>query len=58
MSFHPVLAALDADHDGEISSLEIDRAASALKTLDRNHDGYLTADELIPSELAARAGLR
>src|SRR5579884_1247634 len=25
MSFHPVLAALDADHDGEISSLEIDR---------------------------------
>jgi len=24
----------------------------------RNHDGYLTADELIPFEMAVRAGLR
>ena len=58
MSFHPVLAALDADHDGEISGWEIDHAAAALEKLDRNHDGYLTADELIPFELAFRAGLR
>jgi hypothetical protein len=58
MSFHPVLAALDADHDAEISGQEIEHAAAALKKLDRNHDGYLTADELIPPELAARAGLR
>jgi hypothetical protein len=57
MSFHPVLAALDADSDGELSSAEIDRPAAALKKLDRNHDGYLTADELIPPEIAARAGL-
>ena len=58
MSYHPVLAVLDADHDGEISAAEIGRAAAALRRLDRNHDGYLTADELIPFELAARAGLR
>jgi hypothetical protein len=58
MSYHPVLAALDADHDGEISAGEIDRAAAALKKLDRNHDGYLTADELFPFDMAVRAGLR
>jgi hypothetical protein len=58
MSYHPVLAALDSDHDGEISAWEIDHAAAALKKLDRNHDGYLTADELVPFEMAVRAGLR
>jgi len=58
MSDHPVLAALDADHDGELSASEIDHAAAALKTLDRDHDGYLTADELVPFEMAVRAGLR
>ncbi len=58
MSFHPVLAALDSDHDGEISAWEIDHAASSLRRLDRNHDGYLTADELIPFRIAANAGLR
>jgi len=58
MSHQPVLAALDADHDGEISASEIGHAAAALKTLDRNHDGYLTVDELVPFEMAVRAGLR
>jgi hypothetical protein len=58
MSYHPVLAALDADHDGEISSWEIEHAAASLMKLDRNHDGYLSADELIPFEIAVRAGLR
>jgi Ca2+-binding EF-hand superfamily protein len=58
MSFHPVLAALDVDHNGEISAWEIERATASLKNLDRNHDGYLTADELIPFEMAVRAGLR
>jgi len=52
MGLHPVLAALDADHDGEISPWEIDHAAAALNRLDSNHDGYLTADELLPSEMA------
>jgi EF hand len=58
MSYHPVLAALDANHEGEISAAEIDHAAAALMKLDRDHDGYLTADELLPFEMAARAGLR
>ena len=58
MHYHPVLAALDADHDGEISTWEIEHAAESLKKLDRNHDGYLSADELIPLEMAIRAGLR
>jgi Ca2+-binding EF-hand superfamily protein len=58
MSYHPLLAALDADHDGEISAWEIDHAARSLKKLDRDHDGYLTADELIPFEMAVHAGLR
>lgn len=58
MSYHPVLAVLDADHDGEISASEMEHAAASLKTLDRNHDGYLTADELLPFEMTVRAGLR
>ncbi len=58
MTFHPVLAALDLNHDGRISAGEIERAAASLKRLDRNHDGYLSADELIPVEMAVRAGLR
>jgi hypothetical protein len=58
MRHHRALAALDADHDGEISAWEIEHAAASLKKLDRNHDGYLTADELIPFEMAVHAGLR
>jgi len=50
MRFHPVLAALDADDDGEISAKEIENAPAALKTLDRNHDGKLTSDEILPRE--------
>lgn len=49
MRFHPVLAALDADHDGEISAKEIENAAAALKTLDKNGDGKLTVDEILPA---------
>jgi hypothetical protein len=48
MRMHPVLAALDADGDGVISASEIRNAAAALWQLDRNHDGRLTADELLP----------
>ena len=58
MSYHPVLAALDSNRDGKISAGEIDHAAAALKKLDHNHDGYLTADELVPLEMVVRAGLR
>jgi hypothetical protein len=48
MSFMPVLKALDADGNGEISSKEIENAAAALKKLDQNGDGKLTEDELRP----------
>jgi hypothetical protein len=48
MRYHPVLAALDADHDGLISAAEIANAPAALATLDKNRDGLLTAAELLP----------
>jgi hypothetical protein len=48
MRIHPALAVLDADHDGEISGSEIRGAPAALRTLDRNGDGELTEDELLP----------
>ena len=44
----PLVAALDADHDGTISAEEIQNAATALATLDKNNDGQLTRDELRP----------
>lgn len=49
MTFLPVLKALDADGNGEISSKEIENAAAALKSLDRNNDGKLTEEELRPN---------
>jgi Ca2+-binding EF-hand superfamily protein len=55
MRFNPVLAALDADHDGEISASEIRNSSLALKTLDKNGDGSLTAFELLPDPVAVRA---
>ncbi len=58
MGYHPVLSALDADRDGEISASEMDHSRAALKKLDRNLDGYLTPDEVVPFEMAVRAGLR
>jgi Ca2+-binding EF-hand superfamily protein len=42
----PVNDALDADHDGEVSALEMQSAPAALRTLDKNHDGKLTEDEV------------
>ncbi len=44
----PVVAALDANHDGIIDAAEIANAPAALKALDKNNDGQLTADELHP----------
>jgi Ca2+-binding EF-hand superfamily protein len=45
----PVLQALDANHDGEISSDEIANAVKALKSLDKDGNGKLTMDELMPA---------
>jgi len=41
--------ALDADHNGEISAEEIANAATTLKTLDKNLDGFITEDEARPA---------
>jgi Ca2+-binding EF-hand superfamily protein len=48
MRIHPVLAALDTNHDGEISDSEIRNAAAALRTLDTNGDGKLVESEVRP----------
>jgi Ca2+-binding EF-hand superfamily protein len=45
---HPIFEVLDADQDWTISAAEIANASVALRTLDRNHDGNLTVDELLP----------
>jgi hypothetical protein len=44
----PLMVALDADADGEISAAEIEGAVAALKKLDKNSDGKLTREELRP----------
>ena len=44
----PLIAALDANHDGVIDEQEIANAPVALKKLDKNGDGKLTMDELMP----------
>ena len=44
----PLIAALDANHDGRIDATEIANSFAALATLDLNKDGQLTADELQP----------
>ena len=44
----PIIAALDANHDGVIDEAELANASAALKTLDKNGDGKLTMDELRP----------
>ena len=57
MRANPALAALDANHDGEISESEISNSTAALKKLDKNGDGSLTPDEIIPDALPARAAM-
>jgi hypothetical protein len=45
---HPIVSALDANHDGVIDAPEIANAAAALKTLDKNGDGEIGLDEVRP----------
>lgn len=45
---HPVMAALDADHDGTVSAQELAAAPKALRQLDQDGDGVLSAEELRP----------
>lgn len=44
----PVMSALDANADGELSAEEIAGAAAALKKLDKDGDGKLSREELRP----------
>ena len=46
---NPVLEAIDADKNGELSAEEIANAATALKTLDKNSDGKLDMVEMRPN---------
>lgn len=54
----PIIAALDADHDGVISAEEIGNASKALLQLDKNNDGELTREELHPQGPPPREGDR
>ena len=45
----PVMKALDADGDGNLSEKEIKKAAAALKKLDKDKDGVVSAEELMPN---------
>ena len=56
-SVPPLVAVLDANHDGVIDAGEIKNAAAALKKLDRNGDGKLTRDEY-EAAVAPTAGSR
>ena len=44
----PLMAALDANHDGVIDEDEIKNASEALRKLDKNGDGKITMDEVRP----------
>jgi hypothetical protein len=53
---HPLMIALDADKDGELSAEEIANASAALKKLDKNADGILNREELRPQGGPQRPG--
>ena len=44
----PIIAALDANKDGEISADEIKNATAALRKLDNDKDGKLSREEIMP----------
>lgn len=44
----PLMDALDANKDGELDATEISNATAALKKLDKDGDGKLSAEELRP----------
>jgi hypothetical protein len=52
----PILAALDLDQDNILNADEIANAASALKSLDKNDDGQLSADECRPARPSGGGG--
>ena len=54
----PIVAALDLNKDGTIDAKEIAKASESLKKLDKNDDGKLTPDELLPQRGQGGPGMR
>ena len=52
----PIFAALDANSDGVIDTDELANAPAALVKLDKNGDGNLTIDEMLPPRPGGRGG--
>jgi len=52
----PLFRALDVNRDKVLSAEEIDNAAAALAKLDKNGDGQLTRDELMPQRPQGNGG--
>ena len=44
----PIITVLDANEDGVIDAAEIAKASESLKKLDKNGDGKLTREEIMP----------
>jgi Ca2+-binding EF-hand superfamily protein len=57
MRVHPVLAALDLNHDSVIDAAEIAASTASLHTLDLNRDGRLTGEELLPDMVTNALGI-
>lgn len=54
----PIMAVLDANKDGVIDATELANATAALSALDKNRDGQLTRDELMPERRGEGPGPR
>jgi len=52
----PIIKALDTDGDGNVSTAEMQNAATALATLDANGDGMLDHSEMMPQRGGRRGG--
>jgi len=52
-----LLAALDTDGDGALSTEELASVSQSLRTLDKNGDSQLTPDEIAPAPARQRGGL-
>lgn len=52
----PLVKALDADSDGELSATEIENASKTLLKLDTNGDGKISAEELKPNPADVMTG--
>jgi hypothetical protein len=52
----PIIRLVDADHNREISAAELAAAPAAIRTLDTNGDGTVSAEELRPARPTPPAG--